>query len=394
MAATPMTELSNRILSLKKQMEANHIDACLMVQRTDVFYFSGTGQDAHLLICLDGEPALLVRRSIERAFEDSPLRDIFPAGSYSQIKEEVLRRCHGTPKTLGLELDVLPVNNYLIYQELFPQTTFVDASPLIRETRMKKSPYEIGLIERAAELNDGLFRSVKDYLREGISEIEFAGVLESHYRKHFHQGLVRVRSFNQDIFYGHIMSGSSLAVPSCSLGPTGGTGVHALYPQGAGKKIIARHEPIQIDYVGVFEGYMVDQARTFFLGEPPPEFVTVHNLALAIQDAIVRESCVGKSTEDLYDMAISMAKEAGRLEGFLGYPVPVSFVGHGVGLELDELPVLGKKSPHSLEEGMVIALEPKFIFPNKGLAGIENTFVMTEQGLKKVTRFDDDIQVL
>lgn len=394
MASTPLTELTSRVNTLKKRMEENDIDACLMVQKTDVFYFSGTGQDAHVLIPLDSEPALLVRRSIQRAYEDSPLSAIIPAASFSQIKEEIRNRCHGDPKTLGLELDVLPVNNYRVYEEFFPKTRFVDASRIIRETRMKKSPYEIGLIEKAAQMNDGFFGVVKRYLREGISEIEFAGLLEAHYRRQGHQGLVRVRAFNQELFYGHIMSGSNLAVPSCSVGPTGGPGPHALYPQGAGKKIIRRGEPVQVDYVAVYEGYLVDQARTFFLDEPGPEFLSVHSLALAIQDAIVHECRIGKSAEDLYNIAISMAQNAGRLEGFLGHPFPVPFVGHGIGLELDELPIVGKKSPHVLEEGMVIAIEPKFIFPEKGLAGIENTFVMTADGLKKLTYFDDDIQVV
>ncbi len=394
MPSTPLVEIENRIQNLKKRMEQKKIEACLMVQRTDLFYFSGTGQDAHLLIPLNGEPALMVRRSIERAYEDSPLSAIIPAASLNRIRDEIRSRCHGDPRTIGLELDVLPVNNFRAYEELFPQTTFVDASRIIRETRMTKSAYEIHLIEQAARMNDELFGSVKNYLREGLSEIEFSGILEAHYRKHGHQGLVRVRAFNQEVFYGHIMSGPNLAVPSCSVGPTGGPGPHALFPQGAGKKIIQKGEPIQIDYVGVCEGYLVDQARTFFLGEPAPEFHSVHSLALAIQDAIVQESRVGARAEDLYNIAVAMARDAGRLEGFLGYPVPVPFVGHGVGLELDELPIVGKKSPHVLEEGMVIALEPKFIFPKKGLAGIENTFIMTADGLEKVTRFDDNIQAL
>ena len=394
MPSTPLAELENRIQNLKNRMEEEKIDTCLMVQKTDVFYFSGTGQDAHLLIPLEGEPALMVRRSIQRAYEDSPLRAVISAASLNQIRDEIRSRCHGDPKTIGLELDVLPVNNFRVYEALFPHTTFVDASRIIRETRMKKSAYEIHLIEQAARMNDDLFGSVKNYLKEGLSEIEFAGLLEAHYRKRGHQGFVRVRSFNQEVFYGHIMSGANLAIPSCSVGPTGGPGPHALFPQGAGKKIIKRHEPIQIDYVGVYEGYLVDQARTFFLGEPAPEFLSVHSLALAIQDAIVRESRIGTRAEELYDIAVAMARDAGRLEGFLGYPAPVPFVGHGIGLELDELPIVGKKSPHVLEEGMVIALEPKFIFPQKGLAGIENTFVMTAKGLEKITCFDDSIQVL
>ncbi|MFZ5864434.1 MAG: M24 family metallopeptidase, partial [Thermodesulfobacteriota bacterium] len=79
---------------------------------------------------------------------------------------------------------------------------------------------------------------------------------------------------------------------------------------------------------------------------------------------------------------------------FMGWPQPVSFVGHGVGLELDELPVIGKRSPTVLEEGMVMAIEPKFVFPGEGLAGIENTFLVTDKGLERLTLFDDAIQVV
>lgn len=139
---------------------------------------------------------------------------------------------------------------------------------------------------------------------------------------------------------------------------------------------------------------MVDQARTFFIGEPPEEFLRIHSLALKIQQIIVDEGCPGASSEHLYELAVEMASEAGMLDGFLGYPHAVPFVGHGIGLELDELPVLGRKSPHCLTPGMVIALEPKFILPGKGLAGIENSFVVTDQGMKKLTLFDDAIQVI
>ncbi len=127
-------------------------------------------------------------------------------------------------------------------------------------------------MKRAARLNDEMFRSVKDILKEGMAEMEFAGLLEAFYRKHGHQGHVRVRSFNQEVFYGHVMSGPNLAVPSCSVGPTGGPGLNASMPQGAGSRIIRRHEPVSIDYVGIVDGYMVDQAERFSWGTPRRSF--------------------------------------------------------------------------------------------------------------------------
>jgi Xaa-Pro dipeptidase len=277
---------------------------------------------------------------------------------------------------------------------LFAGTEIKDISAHVKHQRMIKSEWELAAMRRAALMNEALYQAVPDMLEEGLTEVEFAGRLEALYRAKGHQGYVRVRGFNQEVFYGHVMSGGNLAVASCSVGPTGGPGVNPSMPQGPGMKRIGRHEPVQIDYVGVVDGYMVDQARTYYLGEPPEEFRRVHATALAIQERLVQEGRSGVRAEELYLTAMSMAEEAGYADGFLGYPQPVPFVGHGVGLELDELPLVGRKSPTVLEEGMVIALEPKFILPGKGLAGIENSFLVTPTGLEKITLVEDEICVV
>jgi Xaa-Pro aminopeptidase len=394
MPSTPSEEIRRRIEALQKAMADNGLDAALIVQQADLYYFSGTAQDAHLYVPAAGSPRLLVRKDFQRAVEASPLQDVLETRSFSEVKSAVLNDGETSLKSLGMELDILPVNNFRIYSGLFPRTEITDVSPLIKLVRMIKSPYELDLIRQAAAMNNDLFGLVKGILREGMTELEFSGLLEAEYRRMGHQGFVRVRSFNQQVVYGHVLSGANLAVPSCAVGPTGGPGPNASLPHGGNSKIIQRHEPVQIDYVGNVEGYMVDQARTYYLGEPPEEFVRIHQVALRIQQALVEQGIPGERAESMYDTALRMAEEAGLAEGFLGYPTPVPFVGHGVGLELDEFPVIGRRSPHVLQEGMVIALEPKFIVPGKGLAGIENSWVVTRDGMEKLTLFDDAIQVL
>ncbi len=394
MRSTPSSEIEARINALKISMSAREIDLAIIIQRADLFYFSGTAQDAHLLVHVDSDPLLLVRRSLERTLEDSPINDIRGISSFAAIKEAANKLSSSGFKKIGLELDVLPVNNFRMYERLFPEVDFVDISPSIRSLRAVKSSHEIDLIGKAAELNDSMFVYAREILRPGMIEMEFAGLLEAFLRKREHQGLVRVRSFNNEVFYGHIMSGTNLAMPSCSVGPTGGPGPNASMPQGAGTRKIKRYEPVQIDYVGSYKGYIVDQARTFFIGQAGDEFLKIHALALEIQQAMIDEGKPGVAAESLYETATNMAAEAGCLEGFMGYPQSVPFVGHGIGLELDELPIIGRKSSHILEEGMVIALEPKFILPGKGLAGIENSFVVGKNNLERLTNFDDQIQVL
>jgi len=375
-------------------MGKHGVQGALIVQRADLFYFSGTGQDAHLFVPVEGSAFLLVRKSLERALLESPLEDIRPLVSFSDLKRCVENVCHGPLKSLGMELDVLPVNNFRLYTQLFPDTDVMDVSPFIREVRMVKSAFELEQLREAARVNDEMFANVGEILREGMSEIEFAGLVEAFVRAHGHQGYCRVRSFNQEVFFGHILSGSNLAIPTASLGPTGGPGPNPSMPQGAGFKTIARHEPVQVDYLGSAGGYMVDQARTFFIGEPPAKFLKIHDVALAIQNAVAASGVPGARSESLYQLAVDMAEESGFSKGFMGYSHPVSFVGHGIGLEVDELPVIGRKSPHILKNGMVFAVEPKFIVPGEGLAGIENTFVVTEHGLERITRFPDEIRII
>jgi len=391
---TPREELQRRVAALRNALGRAKLDAALIVQRADLFYFAGTGQDAHLLVPTEGEPCLMVRKSIERATVDSTLERILEIKNLSELKQIIRSVSGGHLRSIGMELDVLPVNNYRQYQRLFPEVEIRDASPLIREIRIIKSPYELDLIREAARINDAMFGYVRSVLRAGMTEMEFSGLIEAFVRARGHQGICRTRAFNQEIFYGHIMSGISLAIPTCSLGPTGGVGPNPSYPQGAGMKVIGRNEPIQVDYLCVKNGYMVDQARTFFLEEVPKQFRKIHEIALRIQNTVAARGMPGMRADQLHQIAVRMADEAGLGSGFMGYPDSVPFVGHGIGIEVDELPVLGKNSPHVLREGMVVALEPKFVIPWEGVAGIENTFVVTPTGLEKLTLFDDEIQVI
>jgi Xaa-Pro aminopeptidase len=191
------------------------------------------------------------------------------------------------------------------------------------------------------------------------------------------------------------MCGASGAVPSYLASPTGGTGAGAAVAQGAGFGLIKAHEPILVDYVFAYKGYLSDHTRIFSIGELPDELIQGHAAMLSIQDAIVREAKPGIAAGRIYEMAIELAGEAGYSENFMGTgDQRIRFVGHGVGLELDEYPFLAAGQKMILQEGMVIALEPKLIFPGKGVVGIENTHRLTADGLQQLTVSDQNIIVV
>jgi Xaa-Pro aminopeptidase len=392
---TPRSEIDRRLDNLKKQLEANQIDAALMVQRADLFYFSGTIQEAHLYVPVFGEPVLMVFRSFERAIAESPLSRIVPLDSTRAVPEILRQWDYVLPQAIGMELDILPANAYFNYQRLFEDKNLVDISHLIRTVKAVKSPYEIELIRRAAGLSDEVAGCVPGLLREGMTELELAGLVEAEARKRGHQGIVRMRLWGSETFYGHLMAGPSSAVPSFLSSPTGGTGVSPAVAQGPSFRPIQRNEPVLVDYVFALNGYYSDHARIFSLGKPDQELMTAHMAMLDVQELIKKAAKPGAKSGDLYDLALERTRELGYDKYFMGAGKErIRFVGHGIGVELDDYPFLAAGQQLELQENMTLALEPKLIFPGKGVVGIENTHVVTHDGLEQLGQFQDEIVIV
>ncbi len=387
------TEIYGRIQRFQDRLSAQGLDGALMVEKTDLYYLSGTKQDAHLFVPSTEAPLLMVRKDFERAVLESPIQEIVPLSGYSTLPRLVGKGKSGLPRRMGLEMDVLPANLYFLYHRIFPNTELVDISQLIREVRMIKSEYEIARIFEAAKMADGMYEQMPDFLAVAKTELGLAVMVENYYRKQGHPGVVSTRGFNLDANYGHIMAGENAALPSNSPGPTGGRGLGPFYSQGAGMEKIKTHSPVLIDYCANLKGYVDDSTRIFSLGKLKPVLVHAHEVMLEVQEAVAQNGLPGAKAEDLYALALGIVDKAGLTDGFMGWPQGVPFVGHGIGLELDEWPVIGKGGQTCLEEGMTIALEPKVVFPGEGVVGIENTFVVTETGMKKVNRFPDAIKV-
>ncbi len=201
---TPIKEIENRITKMRRSMEKKEIEGLLVVEKMNFYYLSGTAQDGLLFIPLKGEPLLMIKRELERARVESPLKQIVALKSNKEIPLLIQTHIGKLPKTLGLELDVLPVRDYFKYQELFPGTKLIDVSPILRETRKIKSPFEIDLMKKAGEIGKKVYRQAKKILKKGMTEIEFGGLLEAIAKKYGHEGLLRVRSLNYEAYTWHV----------------------------------------------------------------------------------------------------------------------------------------------------------------------------------------------
>ena len=396
MRITPTTELEHRCKRLQELMAAAGLDAVIIVQNADLFYFTGTVQSGNLYVPAEGQPLYMVRKEAGRARMESGLKEVIPFASMKEIPGILMQYGYPEPKRIGLELDVLPVNFFERYRKVYPSAVFLDATPLIRRVRMIKSHYEIHLMKDAADQIDCVYRRACEVIREGMTDIELAAELEHAARNNGHQGMVRMRGFNSDMFFGHVFSGSDSSVPSYSDTPLGGLGLNTSFGQGAGLKPILRNEVIMVDFAGCSDGYLVDQTRIFAIGGLPERLRTAYDDMRRVQELMMEIARPGASWGSIYSRCLELAVKLGYADSFMGVAgSQVSFIGHGLGVEIDEFPFIARGFDDMfLEVGMAFAFEPKVVFPGEGAIGIENTFYLSSDGLKQLTYSSEELFVL
>jgi len=361
------------------------IDGALIVYGADLYYYTGTRQNALLWVPADGAPVLLVKKSFTRAARESAVSDVRTLTSSKEIPEII-----GNAQRIGTTFDVLPVQLFHFYSGLLPGREFVDISGINRGLRAVKSAWELEQMRKSGRKLCEVFRQIPSFLSPGMREIDISAEMEYRLRKAGTPGLLRMRAFNQEVV--GIAVGESAAISGCFDGPVTGKGVSDATPFGSSLEVIRKNVPIMIDYGALFDGYLVDMTRTFVIGKLPEELQKAFEIALDIEAWIIENLRPGRICEELYAGSLRMAQSAGLGEFFMGYTgEQARFVGHGVGLELDELPVLAPKFKYSLEEGNVIAIEPKFIFPGSGIVGIENTYAVGKEGCEKLTVLPDNL---
>jgi Xaa-Pro dipeptidase len=378
----PATETSRRLAALQDVLAARGLDAALLVQNADLYYFSGTVQRSFLYVPAAGEATLFVRKLVERARLESPLAAVVELGDLRELPAAVVARHGRAPAEL----------RHL--ERLFPAAEAHDVGRDIMRLRAVKSAWEIARQRAAAALTTAVYQRIPGILREGLTEAQFAGLVEAEARRLGHEGIIRMRGFNQEMFYGQLLTGVSGTAGSYLDTPLAGTGLSAAVAQGVSFRRIGRGEPVVFDFVAVREGYITDFTRMFSLGEMPAELTRAYGAALRIEAEVVAAARPGVTCRTLYETAVAAAADEGLAADFMGHgAAQVRFIGHGVGLELDELPVLAANDLE-LEPGMVFALEPKFVLRGLGAVGVENTWVVTEAGLEVITEAPEHIVIV
>lgn len=383
-------ELVGRIDGLKAKMTERGIDFTVIMQNVDMYYFTGTLQKGMLVIALDHDPLLFIEKSVTRAKLDTSL-DVIPIGHDRDVKKTLAEKNILKGKG-GMELDVVPVTVFERFKNIVGFGDFVDVSPLIREVRAVKSPFELEQVKKSGAIFFRVYERAKEVIREGVTEVEIDSLLVAEGRRHGHQGLLRMRGFNHEMMIMCVFAGYTSGIVSRGDVPISGVGVTPAYPQGSSFLKVERGMPVIVDYGGGYNGYITDESRVFTVGELQELFRKPYEVAREIVEDATSFGKAGVNATELFKRAHQVVKKAGLEEHFMGNGEgQVSFIGHGLGLEINELPFITARHSRVLEEGMVFAFEPKFVFPGVGAIGIEVGFIVRKDRLERVTDTPIDI---
>jgi Xaa-Pro dipeptidase len=345
------------------------LPAALVMHPVSVYYLAGTGQPANLLVQPGREPVLYARRYIELARESSRVADVRPGAGFSAIEKT-------WDGPLGMELDVLPAALVASAERRLGEVA--DCSAALWSLREVKDADEIAAMRESVKLFDALHEAMCEHLRPRITELELSAELARALRRVGHDGVVMQRRWDAKLaIEGALASGPNLTTISRGPITITGVGLGESFPMGASRRVIELGDLVNVDLGLNRAGYHGDMARTYAAGGLPDGIEPLALVCRELQDAALAAIRPGVTAESVYDAALEAARARGVEELFQGGG---PYIGHGIGLELDEPPVLGPGVDAPLREGMVLAIEPKLMAPGLGAVNIEDDVVVTAGG--------------
>ena len=379
-------EFDLRISKVRQAMAAEGLQSMLVSDNANLFYLTGRVFRGYIYIAPMVGEAIFVRRPT--LLQGEIVHTIHkPENILDKIGEIGLNM----PDKLGLELNEEPYSTVARLAKAMNVSTFGNADNALMAARMVKTETEIDLIRQCAVRHDRVYRRIPHLYEEGMTDLELMVAIEREARLEGSIGILRTCGHELEINMGSVLTGDNADTPSPYDFAMGGAGTSPALPMGADGSEIKPGMPVMIDMNGCFNGYMTDMTRVYAQGPVPETALRAHRLSMEICRELAAMGRPGTPCADLYNRAVEIAQAAGFGQNLMGHASQAGFVGHGVGICVNELPVFAPRSRHTLTEGNVIALEPKFVLPGIGAVGIENTYVVTADGMKCLTDTTEEI---
>ena len=379
-------EQALRLEKVRGIMNEKKIDALLISDNANKYYLTGRVFSGYIYLPLKGEPIYFVKRPVTMKGD----------GVVSIRKPEQIAESIGMvpPATIGLELATASYSKVERLRRIFPQSELADASSVLSAARAVKTAEELEKIRISGIKQDHVYRKIPTLYTEGMTDVELQVEIERESRLEGCLGQFRINGDDMELYMGNILVGDNADVPTPYDFAMGGEGMDPSLPVGCNGTVIKPGNSVMVDVNGNYTGYMTDMTRTYYVEEIGDLARKAHECSIAICRRLAELGRPGTEAKALYEEAEKMAREAGLHEYFMGHRQKAGFVGHGVGIEINELPVIAPRSRDILQENNVIALEPKFVIPKTGAVGIENTYVVTPDGLKPLTNTPEGLTSL
>lgn len=352
-----------RVSRLQDQLNANQLDAILIGNLKNIQYLTGfRGTTGYLLISadsvtlyVDGRYTLQAGQQAQGATIHETIRDVL-AGVLEHIGQLSLGRC-------GFEAGRLIYADYDRLRTTLPAVTWVPTLDMVEQLRARKDAAEIDAIRRAMLIADAAFHDFTQWIEPGMIERDVAARLEQFQR---------------------IQGGDRKPSETVVASGTRTSFAHGL----ASDRTIGTNEPVMIDIGIVIDGYTSDLTRTVFLGKPPDEFKKIYQIVLDAQARAIEGLRPGMLGREIDALARQYIDEQGY-GAYFGHGL-----GHSLGLEIHEKPVLSTLGAVPIEPGMVVTVEPGIYLPGRYGVRTEDVVVVTDTGCEVLTTSEHELQLI
>lgn len=384
-----LLEKKRKLNKIQRLISEKNGDACILTSPVNQYWACGFVFDGYLYIEPDNDPLFFVRRPVVFEHENA-----ITIRKPEQIPELLLNIGKKVPKHILIENDSLSYNSSKRLQIAFDAKTIINISGEIRKIRSIKSEFELNQMRESAKVHSLIYNMIPSLYRAGMTDLELQIEIERQMRLHGSIGVFRSFGDNMDIFMGSMLTGDNAQSASPFDFALGGEGITPLLPLGANNTLLKPGNTLMVDMAGNFRPYMDDMSRTFAIEYAPDSAYKLHQISIEIHRAICNIAKSGTACSDIYLIAEEIVKDNNLEPYFMGTRQQAKFIGHGLGLEINEPPVLTPRSKEILETGISFALEPKFVLPGIGAVGIENTYIVHENGIENITICEEGIVVL
>lgn len=383
-------DVARRIGSVQKHMSHREMDSLLVATPSNLYYTTSRVFKGYVYIPREGEALwFLIKPDI---FE--PEKNVVIIRKPENIPAKLEELGYPSPSSVGYEMDELSYSDVERLKAVFPEARAMNGNEPLRRARMVKTLWELDRMREDGIHQSEAYRRITRCYKEDMTDLEFQIEIERILRLEGCLGFVRTSGNLMDINLGSVVAGDNADHPSPFDFTMGGSGVDSSLPEGANGTTLKPGQTVMVDMNGSFNGYQTDMTRVWALGTVPEEAVRAHECSRNILRACEKMGVPGLPVAELYKKAMEIVRGEGLEKFFMGHRQQASFIGHGVGIQLNEMPVVTPRSKDTLLENMTIALEPKFVIPHVGAVGVENTYVVTPEGLKSITVFPEEIQEL